>query len=62
MAIRFIRRTGDASGYSEVGEQSGVHAVGWAYAPAMLDIDSDGRLDLYSATGFLSFERAKPDG
>ena len=36
--------------------------VGWAYAPAMVDLDGDGWLDLYATTGFLSFKRGKPDG
>ena len=54
----------DASGntFRERGEQLGVDAVGWAYAPAMFDVDHDGWLDLYATTGFLSFERGKPDG
>ena len=40
----------------------GVNAVGWAYGPAFVDIDSDGLLDLYATTGFMSFDRRKPDG
>ena len=43
-------------------EQLGVHSVGWAYAPALADFDNDGWLDIYATTGFLSFERGKPDG
>ena len=50
------------SGFDELSEELGVEAVGWAYAPAMLDVDGNGLLDLYATTGFMSFERGKPDG
>ena len=39
-----------------------VNTVGWAYGPTFVDIDSDGLLDLYATTGFMSFDRRKPDG
>ena len=48
--------------YHEFSDEAGVNAVGWAYAPAMVDLDSDGWLDLYATTGFISFDRHKPDG
>ncbi|MBP85266.1 MAG: hypothetical protein CMJ64_00890 [Planctomycetaceae bacterium] len=48
--------------YQEVSEVGGVNTVGWAYAPALADFDSDGQLDIYATTGFLSFQRSKPDG
>ena len=48
--------------YREQGESMGVDAVGWAYAPAMADLDNDGWLDIYATTGFMSFDRKKPDG
>ena len=48
--------------YKDCGEMAGVNEVGWAWAPTMLDIDSDGWLDLYSTCGFMSFDREKPDG
>jgi hypothetical protein len=54
--------TGDIREYTEQSEQLGINAVGWAYAPAFLDYDGDGQLDLYATTGFLSFDRTKPDG
>jgi hypothetical protein len=48
--------------YEEFGEAMEVSSVGWAYAPAMADLDNDGWLDLYATTGFMSFDRKKPDG
>lgn len=48
--------------YREISEAFGVNPVGWAYAPAMADFDADGFLDIYATTGFLSYERGKPDG
>ncbi len=53
---------GDVRQYREISEQLGVNAVGWAYAPAMIDYDGDGLLDLYATAGFLSYDRQKPDG
>ncbi len=53
---------GDIRQFQELSEQLGVNAVGWAYAPAFADFDGDGLLDLYASTGFLSFNRQKPDG
>lgn len=52
----------NGKGFREIGEETGVHSVGWAFAPAMLDYDNDGLLDLYSTAGFMSFSRTKPDG
>lgn len=52
----------DSKAFSEISELAGVNEVGWAYAPAMADFDSDGLLDIYATTGFMSFERKKPDG
>ncbi len=48
--------------YQEISEASGVNTVGWAYAPALADFDADGQLDIYATTGFLSYQRGKPDG
>ncbi len=51
-----------AEPFREIGPELGVNQVGWAYAPAMTDLNGDGWLDLYSTTGFISRDRAKPDG
>ncbi len=59
---RLYRRGKDGGRYSEWSEPWGINDIGWAYAPAMADLDSDGLLDLHATTGFLSFERGKPDG
>ena len=55
-------RDRDDRPYKEQSGTAGVNAVGWAYAPAMVDLDGDGRLDLYATTGYQSFDREKPDG
>jgi hypothetical protein len=36
--------------------------VGWTYGPALVDLDADGWLDIYSTAGFASFSRDEPDG
>lgn len=59
---RLYSDSGKNGSYRELSEQLGVNAVGWAYAPAFIDFDGDGLLDLYATTGFLSFDRQKPDG
>jgi len=43
-------------------ETVALHTAGWAYGPAMVDLDGDGRLDLYSPAGFQSVQRGEPDG
>ena len=48
--------------YVENSAELGINEVGWAYAPAMLDVDGDGDLDIYATCGFMSFDRHKPDG
>jgi len=39
-----------------------ISAVGWAYGPALVDLDNDGFLDLYATAGFVSQSRTEPDG
>lgn len=59
---RLYQRHAGQNSYQELASDLAVNAVGWAYAPAMLDVDNDGWLDIYSTCGFLSFDRTKPDG
>ena len=59
---RFYQRKTNETEYVERSMDLGINDVGWAYAPAAFDADNDGNLDLYSTTGFLSFDRTKPDG
>ena len=59
---RLYRRREGNSFYGENSLGRGVNTVGWAYGPAFLDVDNDGLLDLYATTGFMSFDRRKPDG
>ncbi len=58
----YRRGFGNPGKFSEYSEEWGINDIGWAYAPAMADFDNDGQLDLHATTGFLSFERGKPDG
>lgn len=59
---RLYRRLKKSGSYQELSTPLGINGVGWAYAPAMVDLDNDGRLDLYATAGFMSFDRHKPDG
>ena len=59
---RLYSREPGSSQFREISQQVGVNEVGWAFAPAFVDVDNDGWLDLYATTGFLSFDRGKPDG
>jgi hypothetical protein len=55
------RNTGELR-FDRVADEYDVAAVGWAYGPSLLDLDNDGWLDLYVPTGFISRNRARPDG
>ena len=48
--------------FEQLGQKFQVAAVGWAYAPAFVDLDNDGWLDLYATAGFVSQDRNQPDG
>jgi hypothetical protein len=49
-------------GLEPVGKQFDLRGVGWAYGPALFDLDNDGYLDLYATAGYRSQDRNKPDG
>jgi hypothetical protein len=59
---RLYKRGPGGGRYAEWSEPWGINDIGWAYAPAIADLDNDGLLDLHATTGFLSFDRSKPDG
>jgi hypothetical protein len=48
--------------FEEVASKLQVNDAGWAYGPAMADLDNDGWLDLYATDGHVSRDRKKPDG
>jgi hypothetical protein len=48
--------------FEQLGRKYQVAAVGWAYGPALVDLDNDGWLDLYATAGFVSQNRKEPDG
>ncbi|MCX7700312.1 MAG: FG-GAP-like repeat-containing protein [Gemmataceae bacterium] len=48
--------------FEQVGPAMQVAAVGWAYGPALADLDNDGWLDIYGTAGFISRDRNEPDG
>jgi hypothetical protein len=48
--------------FEPVAEAYQVNDVGWAFGPALLDLDNDGWLDLYATTGYISRSRDEPDG
>jgi hypothetical protein len=48
--------------FEQKGQQWQVADVGWAYGPALVDLDNDGWLDLHALCGYISRSRDKPDG
>ena len=48
--------------FEAVGKQMQITKIGWAWGPALVDLDNDGWLDIYSTCGFISHDRKKPDG
>jgi hypothetical protein len=48
--------------FEQLGRKFQVAGVGWAYGPALVDLDNDGWLDLYATAGFVSQDRTEPDG
>jgi hypothetical protein len=39
-----------------------ISKIGWGWGSALVDLDNDGWLDLYSTAGFISVDKNKPDG
>jgi hypothetical protein len=48
--------------FEQLGERYQIAAVGWAYGPALADLDNDGWLDLFATCGYISQDPSKPDG
>ena len=57
-----VKSSGPSAGTYPVGKKLDLAGIGWAYAPAMTDLDNDGFLDIHATTGFMSRTRDKPDG
>jgi hypothetical protein len=48
--------------FQPVAEAWQMNDVGWAHGAALVDLDNDGFLDVFAATGFLTVSRDEPDG
>jgi hypothetical protein len=48
--------------YEEKGQAWQVNDSGWAYGPALVDLDNDGWLDLHATCGYVSRDPNEPDG
>jgi hypothetical protein len=48
--------------FEPLGKAMQVNDAGWAYGPALADLDNDGWLDLYATAGYISRSRSEPDG
>jgi hypothetical protein len=48
--------------FEPLAAQYQVAGIGWAYGAALIDLDNDGWLDLYTTCGFISQSRTEPDG
>jgi len=48
--------------FQHVAEDWQMNDVGWAYGPALIDLDNDGFLDVFATSGFMSFDKGEPDG
>lgn len=48
--------------FEAIAKRVQVSKIGWGWGPALVDLDNDGWLDLYSTCGFISHDRKKPDG
>jgi len=57
-----LHRNKGGLSFEPKGSDWDVADVGWAYGPAVVDLDNDGWLDLYATCGYISQDRSKPDG
>ena len=57
-----LYRNDGAGPLKPLGTTVDVANSGWAYGPAVVDLDGDGALDLYSPAGYQSVKRGEPDG
>jgi hypothetical protein len=48
--------------WDQKGQAWQVNDAGWAYGPALVDLDNDGWLDIFATCGFVSRDRKEPDG
>ncbi len=48
--------------FEKLADRCEVGGIGWAYGAALVDLDNDGWLDLYTTCGFMSQSRTDPDG
>jgi hypothetical protein len=48
--------------FEPVAQSWQMNDIGWAYGPALFDLDNDGFLDVFATSGFMSFDRSEPDG
>jgi hypothetical protein len=58
---QLYENTGELT-FKRRGEEYRVADIGWAYGPALIDLDNDGWQDLFATTGFISRTHSKPDG
>ncbi len=52
----------ETTSFDRVGPELDITEIGWAYGPAMFDLNNDGLLDIYATAGFVSRDASKPDG
>jgi hypothetical protein len=48
--------------FDQKGIEWQVNDAGWAYGPALVDLDNDGWLDIYATCGYISRSEDEPDG
>jgi len=48
--------------FDQKGMEWQVNDAGWAYGPALVDLNNDGFLDIHATCGYISRKRNEPDG